>query len=60
MNQIFKKFTVINNILDFNSQDETYNEVSKFYDEEPFPSYRKDDNKLTILSIGEKIFFKRI
>ncbi len=58
MNQIFKKkFTVINNILDFNSQDETYNEVSKFYDEEPFPSYRKDDNKLTILSIGEQNLF---
>ncbi len=49
-----KKYNVDNNILEFNSEDPTFKSVSKFYDIEPFPSYKKNDNKLSILSVGEK------
>ena len=55
MNSVFKKdFEIKENILKFHSNDATYKEVSEFYDIEPFPSYKKSDDKFTILSIGEK------
>ena len=49
-----KKFNIKNNILEFNSEDSTFKNISEFYDIEPFPSYKTNDNKLSILSIGEK------
>ncbi len=55
MSSIFKKkFTIKENILEFESNDQTYKKVSDFYNVEPFPSYKLNDNKFTILSIGEK------
>ena len=41
-------------ILDFNITDTITLNVGKFYEEDPFPNYKNNDNKHTILQIGEK------
>ena len=49
-----KNYTFKDGIVDFNLKDEVTQKVGKFYEEDPFPNYRIDDNKQTILQIGEK------
>ena len=43
-------------ILSFEIKDEKTKKVTEFYDEKPFPNYKNDDNKNTILNKGDKNF----
>jgi SAM-dependent methyltransferase len=43
-------------ILSFEIQDEKTKKVIDFYNERPFPNYKDDDNKQTILRKGDKNF----
>ena len=58
-----KKFKDENGIFTFEVKDEKTKKVTEFYDEKPFPNYKDDDNKHTILNKGDKNFlanqFKR-
>ncbi len=58
-----KKFKDENGIFTFQVKDEKTKKVTEFYDEKPFPNYKDDDNKHTILNKGDKNFlanqFKR-
>ena len=47
-------FILKDGIVDFNLKDEVTSRVGKFYEEDPFPNYKINDNKHTILQIGEK------
>jgi len=40
-------------IFDFNVKDATTTRVGKFYEENPFPNYKVNDNKSTIQKIGD-------
>ena len=46
-------FILRDGIVDFNLKDEVTSRVGKFYEEDPFPNYKIDDNKHTILQIGD-------
>ena len=46
-----KEFKNKNGILTFEIKDEKTKKVTDFYDEKPFPNYKDDDNKHTILNI---------
>ena len=39
--------------------DSTFQKVSNFYDKEPFPNYRKDENLYSILEKGDKNFLAK-
>ena len=58
-----KKFKDENGIFTFEVKDEKTKKVTEFYDEKPFPNYKDEDNKHTILIKGDKNFlanqFKR-
>ena len=58
-----KKFKDENGIFTFQVKDEKTKKVTEFYDEKPFPNYKDEDNKHTILIKGDKNFlanqFKR-
>ena len=41
-------------IVDFNITDSVTSKVGNFYEEDPFPNYKLDDNKQTILKIGDQ------
>ena len=41
-------------IVDFNITDPVTSKVGNFYEEDPFPNYKLDDNKQTILKIGDQ------
>lgn len=43
-------------ILSFKTKDEKTKKVVEFYNEKPFPNYKDDDNKSTILKKGDKNF----
>lgn len=43
-------------ILSFEIQDEKTKKVTDFYNERPFPNYKNDDNKETILKKGDRNF----
>ncbi len=62
-NFLKKKFKDENGILTFEIKDEKTKKVTEFYDKKPFPNYKDDDNKHTILNKGDKNFlanqFKR-
>ena len=49
-----KNYTIKDGILDFNITDSITSKVGNFYEEDPFPNYKLDDNKQTILKIGDK------
>ena len=51
-----KKFIDKDGILTFEIKDEKTKKVTEFYDEKPFPNYKDDDNKITILNKGDKNF----
>ena len=48
-----KNFNLKDGVFDFNITDTVTLNVGKFYEEDPFPNYRIDDNKHTILEIGD-------
>ena len=43
-------------IFSFDINDEKTKKVTEFYDEKPFPNYKDDDNKHTLLEKGDKNF----
>lgn len=49
-----KNFSRNNNITKVDSSDKTVKKVTEFYNFKPFPHYKKDDNKNTILEKGNK------
>ena len=55
-NFLKKKFIDKDGILSFEIKDEKTKKVTEFYDEKPFPNYKDDDNKNTILNKGDKNF----
>jgi len=55
-NFLKKKFIDKDGILSFDIKDEKTRKVTEFYDEKPFPNYKDDDNKSTILNKGDKNF----
>jgi ubiquinone/menaquinone biosynthesis C-methylase UbiE len=55
MEDFLKKESYSNDkILSFEIKDTTTNKVTKFYKESPFPNYKDNDNKSTILEKGDK------
>jgi SAM-dependent methyltransferase len=56
-----KNFNIKNNIYDFNITDPITHKVKKFYEEFPFPNYKINDDKRSILEEGNKnIFLKKL
>ena len=51
-----KKFIEKEGILSFEINDDETKKVTEFYNNKPFPSYKDDDNKNTILNKGDKNF----
>tara|TARA_B110001454_G_scaffold7703_1_gene7384 strand:- start:547 stop:1449 length:903 start_codon:yes stop_codon:yes gene_type:complete len=49
-----KKFSSDGDIISFYIKDESTIKVTEFYKESPFPNYKSDDNKATILEKGKK------
>ena len=57
MSQFLKKeFVDENGILSFDIQDEETKKVTDFYEEKPFPNYKDNDDKQSILKKGDKNF----
>ena len=57
MNNFLKKeYTIKNGILTFEIKEKKTQEVTEFYTEKPFPNYKDNDNKQTILNKGNKNF----
>ena len=54
MNFLKKDASIEENILKFDIADKTVKSVTSFYDKKPFPNYKRDDNKFTILNLGNK------
>ena len=50
-------FILKDGIVCFKLKDAVTLKVGKFYEEDPFPNYKINDNKHTILQIGEKIHY---
>ena len=56
-----KNFNLNGDIVDFDIKDPITLEVKQFYEKYPFPNYKIDDNKHTILEKGNKnSFFKKL
>ena len=55
-NFLKKKYQNIDDILSFEIKDSETNKVTNFYKETPFPNYKENDNKQTILEKGNKNF----
>ncbi len=55
-NFLKKKYQNIDDILSFEIKDGETNKVTNFYKETPFPNYKENDNKQTILEKGNKNF----
>ena len=49
-----KKFILKNNLISFDINDDVTKKVTDFYKDSPFPNYKRDDNKITILEKGNK------
>ena len=54
-----KNFKLNDGINDFNIKDPVTLKVKEFYQEDPFPNYKIDDNKHTILQIGDNNWLMR-
>jgi SAM-dependent methyltransferase len=53
-NIIFKKdFKLEDGIIKFKNFNDTTKKIQEFYKNDPFPNYREDDTKQTILNIGD-------
>ena len=48
-----KNFKLNNGITDFNIEDPVTSKVKDFYKDDPFPNYKIDDNKHTIVRLGD-------
>ena len=53
-NFLKKKFVIKNGIYCFDISDSSTKKVTEFYKESPFPNYKTNDNKLSILEKGNK------
>ena len=51
-----KKFVSKDNIITFDVNDEVTRKVTNFYKDSPFPNYKDNDNKASILEKGDKNF----
>ena len=49
-----KNFSLRDGIIDFDLKDAVASKVGKFYEEDPFPNYKINDDKHTILQIGDR------
>ena len=55
MNKIFnKKFTIEENLLKFHLKDQNDKKIIDFYSDSPFPNYKKNEDKSSIIFKGEK------
>ena len=55
-NFLKKKYQNIDDILSFEIKDSETNKVTNFYKETPFPNYKENDDRQTILEKGNKNF----
>jgi len=53
-NFLKKKYQNIDGILSFEIKDSETNKVTNFYKETPFPNYKENDDRQTILEKGNK------
>ena len=51
-----KRSTIKENIITFEIKDQVTKKVTNFYKDSPFPNYKDDDNKASILEKGNKNF----
>ena len=51
-----KEFIDKNGILSFEIKDEKTKKITNFYSEQPFPNYKNNDDRQTILEKGNKNF----
>ena len=49
-----KEYTVKEDIITFEIKDQITKKVINFYKDSPFPNYKDDDNKASILEKGNK------
>lgn len=54
MEYFIKKYSYREGVKDFNISDSVTSKVGRFYEEDPFPNYKLEDNKQTILKIGDQ------
>ena len=54
MNYFKKNYNLREGIIDFSISNSITSKVCKFYEEDPFPNYKLNDTKQTILEIGDK------
>ncbi len=54
MHFLKKKTKAIDNIFSYKIDDAVTGKVAHFYKESPFPNYKSDDNKFTLLQKGDK------
>ena len=54
LNYIKKPYKVLENIISFSINDDQTKKVTDFYKETPFPNYKNDDDKQSILEKGNK------
>ena len=52
-----KKYAFKEDIITFEIKDQVTKKVISFYKDSPFPNYKDDDNKASILEKGNKNFF---
>ena len=51
-----KKFKIKENIISFEINDQVTKKITEFYKDNPFPNYKDDDDKASILKKGDKNF----
>ena len=54
-----KKFTINDNIVRFSIDDQSAKKIVNFYTESPFPNYKKNEDKSSIIYKGEKNFLTK-
>jgi SAM-dependent methyltransferase len=54
-----KKFTINDNIVKFSTDDQSAKKIVNFYTESPFPNYKKNEDKSSIIYKGEKNFLTK-
>jgi len=61
MKNLFKiqKYSLSDEIFDFNIDHSVTKVIKKFYEDTPFPNYKDTDNKYSILEIGNKNFLMK-
>ena len=59
MSCLKKKASIEDNILKFEIFESTTKSVTNFYSEKPFPNYKADDNKISILKSGDKNYLAK-